>query len=238
MVPKIDCQTLFGISRRHICRGSFVLAVGSYPRRRGLKGQSYQGDEKHYNNEGNRNLFHKQNSLVRIRQAFKKNGLTAGKAKGDTKDACLYGSSKAGGRAVLFLPTVKNRCPTSSLTILRLATAASAAILAVEGRPDLKPAAPIRIDIIKRDGLCLTEQRLIDHELDSVTVKNLIGFFWLIQSQSQRGTRSPAPCHEDPDCRCDIALFEILLKHLYRLVCCFKHGSSSTNIRRTCVVLI
>lgn len=82
-----------------------------------------------------------------------------------------------------------------------------------------------RIDVIDRYRLCLSVEFLVNQELDSVLVESLIGFFWLIQSQTQRGTRSPASCHHDPDSAPGVFLFEKLLDHLHCFLCCLKHRS-------------
>ena len=49
------------------------------------------------------------------------------------------------------------------------------------------------------DGLHLFDEFLVDDVLEPLDIENLVGIFWLIQSQCQRGAASAAGIEKYPD---------------------------------------
>jgi hypothetical protein len=89
------------------------------------------------------------------------------------------------------------------------------------------------IDEVDLDGLDLLYEILVDDVLEAIDVKNLIGVFWLIQSQCQRGAASAAGVKEHPNGR-DILAFKILSNLFGGCRSDFNHELSPPWLIRVC----
>jgi len=80
---------------------------------------------------------------------------------------------------------VKGEVSGLPLCILAATTSASAAFFLGESGRDCKAAASWCFNELNINRLCRFKQFLVDEECQSVFVKDLITFFWLIQSHPQ-----------------------------------------------------
>jgi hypothetical protein len=80
-----------------------------------------------------------------------------------------------------------------------LAGAAAPASVAREVGVDRKSLSRRGHHVVDLYRLYVIEEFFLYDECKAFTIKNLIIFFWLIQSQTELWTASPAACEQNPD---------------------------------------
>jgi hypothetical protein len=117
-------------------------------------------------------------------------------------------------------------------SMIQLSTTASAAGTAAAGTAadgirgtDRKTGPHARINKVNFYGTARGQQIIINEKCQPITIIGRIIFLWLIQSQSQRGARSP-PLHQgDTQCRINFVLLHISLEVFNCQICYLYHPS-------------
>lgn len=97
------------------------------------------------------------------------------------------------------------------------------------GRGDTETGTGSGLDEVYLDDSTLIAEIIIQEELNSAMLKGCIIFFWLIQSQSQRGACSATLHQRNTYGRFDIIIGQVRFQFNNRLLCYFKHPMISSS---------
>ena len=94
------------------------------------------------------------------------------------------------------------------------------------------------MDVVDLYRLYILEEFLLDHEFKAFTVKNLVAFLWLIQSQTKLWSASPAAREKNPDLRREVLLLQVIFEHFHCFVSCLEHVHSFLQVFDTLLVRV
>jgi hypothetical protein len=97
------------------------------------------------------------------------------------------------------------------------------------GRGDAETGTGPGLDEVYLDDSTLIAEIIVQEELNSAMFKGRIVFFWLIQSQSQRGACSATLHQGNTYGRIDIIIGQVRFQFNNRLLCYFKHPMISSS---------
>ena len=103
------------------------------------------------------------------------------------------------------------------------AAAASAGTAFGQTRLDGESRSMSRINKINREGFYLVKKLLVNEVSNPVFFHDFVIPFWLIQSHTQRGARSPTLGEKNPDNCFILSIFEKFLNFLASFCCYLKH---------------